>query len=261
MQELMHRLHDELDDTHWWFAARRRIVLQVLRAALHGRPGTGGAAAEPAILDIGCGGGANLRELARLGDACGLDAEPSAVEAAARRSGCDVRLGRLPGSVPFEPGRFDVVTLLDVLEHIEDDAGALAAIERLLKPGGLLLCTVPAYRFLWSEHDVANQHRRRYTRPQLRARLEGAGLRIRKLTYYNTFLFLPIAAVRVARGRPGAGDPGPGAEARPDLGSVPAPVNAVLRTVFAAERHWLRVGSFPFGVSVLALAQKPGAHG
>jgi SAM-dependent methyltransferase len=253
----MHHLHDELDDRHWWFAARRRIVLQVLRGALRERGDRGGG--PPRILDIGCGAGATLRELARLGDACGLDTEPSAVEAAARRSGCDVRLGRLPESVPFEEGAFDVVTLLDVLEHIEDDAASLATIERLLKPGGILLCTVPAYRFLWSEHDVANEHKRRYTRPGLRARIEGAGLRIRKLTYYNTFLFPPIAALRLARGQPGSAAAAAGG--RPDLGSVPAPLNALLRGVFAAERHWLRVGSFPFGVSVLALAQKPGGPG
>ncbi len=259
MQEIMHRLHDELDDRHWWFAARRRIVLQVLRGALGERARRDSS--PPAILDIGCGAGATLRELARLGKACGVDAEPSAVEAAARRSGCPVSRGRLPDALPFEPASFDVVTLLDVLEHVDDDRGALAAIARLLKPGGFLLCTVPAYRFLWSEHDVANQHKRRYTRPELRNRLEEAGLRVRKLTYYNTFLFLPIAAVRVARGKPESEGTGRKAEARPDLGSLPAPINSLLRAVFAAERYWLHVGNYPFGVSVLALAQKAGAHG
>lgn len=258
MQEIMHRLHDELDDDHWWFAARRRIVLQVLRRALKERVARNQG--PPAILDVGCGAGATLRELARLGEACGIDVEPSAVEAAARRSGCPVRLGHLPDGVPFPAGSFDVVTMLDVLEHIEDDRGSLAAVERLLRPGGMLLCTVPAYRFLWSEHDVLNLHKRRYTRGQLGRRLQEAGLRVRKLTYYNTFLFLPIAAVRVARGKPGSGGAGAGAEPRPDLARVPAPVNALLRAVFGAERYWLRVGSFPFGVSVLALAQKPGAH-
>ena len=97
MQELMHRLHDELDDRHWWFAARRRIVLQVLDAALRRE----GPAGKPRILDIGCGAGATLRELARRGDAFGVDAEPSAVDAVIRRAGCDVRLGRLPGDPQY----------------------------------------------------------------------------------------------------------------------------------------------------------------
>lgn len=250
----MHRLHDELDDRHWWFAARRRIVLGLLRDALRReRP----AGARPRILDIGCGAGATLRELARLGEAVGLDTEPTAVEAARRRSGCDVRLGSLPADLPFEPASFHVVTLLDVLEHIEDDAASLRAIHAVLKPGGLLLCTVPAYRFLWSEHDVLNQHKRRYTRGELRARMEEAGFRVSKLTYYNTLLFPPIAAVRLLRGGPKPRRPGE-EEPSPDLGEVAAPLNALLRGVFGAERHWLRLGTFPFGVSVLALAQKPG---
>src|SRR5512140_2711482 len=124
MQEVMHRLHDELDDRHWWFAARRRIVLQLLRQELAGAPER-----RPRFLDIGCGAGSVLRELKPLGEAVGLDTEPSAVESARRRSGCEVRLGHLPDGVPFEAGSFDVVTLLDVLEHIDDDAASLAAIE------------------------------------------------------------------------------------------------------------------------------------
>jgi SAM-dependent methyltransferase len=289
MWEVLHRLHHELDDRHWWFAARRRIVLQVLDAALR----RAGPAGKPRILDIGCGGGGTLRELALRGEAFGLDPEPSAVEAAMRRARCEVRLGRLPDEIPYELGSFDAVTLLDVLEHIEDDVRALGTIERLLRPGGLLLCTVPAYRFLWSQHDDVNEHRRRYTRPELRIRLEAAGLRVRKLSYCNTFLFPPIAAARLLWRRGGrppgvAGGAAVGASAalrssaepaanlapvaspvgsaadradraaRPDLGDVPGPLNAVLRAIFGAERHWLRVADFPFGVSVLALAQKPG---
>jgi len=252
MKEVMHRLHDELDDRHWWFAARRRIVMELLSGALG--PGGPAAGRRLRLLDIGCGAGATLRELARFGDAYGVDAEPGEVEAARRRSGRDVRLGRLPEPIPFEDESFDVVTLLDVLEHTDDDAASLATVARLLRPGGLLLCTVPAYRFLWSEHDVMNEHRRRYTRPVLRTRLEAAGFSVRKISYYNTFLFPPIAAVRLLRARrkPGGG---------PDLGEVAAPLNGILRGVFAAERHWLRLGSFPFGVSVLAIARKPGGQG
>lgn len=250
MQEVMHRLHDELEDSHWWFAARRRIVMDVLRRALARRE----LATPPRLLDIGCGAGGTLRELAALGEAFGVDPEPSAVEATRRRCGCPVRQGGLPHDIPFEPGTFDVVTLLDVLEHVRDDAGSLATIERLLVPGGFLLCTVPAYPFLWSRHDVLNQHERRYLRRQLAARLRDAGLEPRKLTYFNTLLFPPIAGVRLLQGRsqPGAAAPSG------DLGRVPAPVNALLAAIFAAERFWLRCAAFPFGVSILALARKPG---
>lgn len=252
MKEVMHRLHDELDDRHWWFAARRRIVLQLLSEALaHGGPAAG---RRLRLLDIGCGAGGTLRELARLGEAFGVDAEPAEVEAARRRSGCDVRLGRLPEPISFEDASFDVVTLLDVLEHIDDDTASLATVARLLRPGGLFLCTVPAYPFLWSEHDAINEHKRRYTRSTLRARLEAAGFGVRKMSYYNTLLFPPIAAARLLRARRKSGGD-------PDLGEVAAPLNAILRGVFAAERYWLRLGSFPFGVSVLAIARKPGDQG
>lgn len=244
MKDVLHRLHHELDERHWWFVARRRIVLEELRRALGNRPDH-----TPRILDIGCGGGATLRELGRLGEAAGVDPDAGAVDAARVRAGCDVRLGSLPGDIPFEDGSFDVVTLLDVLEHVDDDAGALDTVSRLLRPGGILLCTVPAFAFLWSEHDVLNEHRRRYTRRQLRARLEGAGLRVRKLSYYNTLLFAPIAALRVARRGRRTG--------RPDLGPVPEPINSLLRAIFGAEAIWLRRMTFPVGISVLAVAEKP----
>ena len=153
--------------------------------------------------------------------------------------------------MPFPDASFDAITMLDVLEHIEDDVGSLATIERLLRPGGTFLCTVPAFAFLWSGHDDDAQHKRRYTRPELRAKLEGAGLRVRKISYYNTFLFPPIVSAHYLLGgrRRGSGTA---------LREVATPLNAVLCRIFAAERHWLRVGTFPFGVSVLALARKPG---
>ncbi len=247
MQELVYRRLDELEDRHWWYVARRRIVLQLLDAALRERSG----GERLRLLDIGCGTGGTLRALAPLGDAVGVDTEPGAIEAARRRSGCEVGPGRLPDDMPFADDSFDVITLLDVLEHIEDDAGSLATIARLLRPGGLLLCTVPAFAFLWSGHDDTAEHKRRYTRPGLRARLEGAGLHVRKISYYNTFLFPPILGVHLLLGGRGRG----GGTA---LVEVPAPLNAVLGRIFAAERHWLRFGTFPFGVSVLALARKPG---
>lgn len=239
MQEILHSAHQRLDERHWWFVARRRIVLDLLRREFDGT--------RPRILDIGCGGGGNLRALADLGAAFGVDPEPTSVEVARLRSGCDARLGRLPDEIPFEEAGFDLVTLLDVLEHVENDAAALATVTRLLRPGGICMLTVPAYMFLWSEHDVLNEHKRRYTRSSLRTVIEGAGLRVRKITYYNSVLFAPVALVRLLRGHRRGGS---------DLKEVSPVLNALLRHVFAAERFWLRHAGFPAGVSVLALAEK-----
>lgn len=234
--------HYEAERDHWWFAARREIVLSQLDRAV-------GARRDLSILDIGCGAGGMLAFLGRYGRAAGVDASPEAV-AMAGRDGADVRLGMLPADIPFEPASFDVITLLDVLEHVDADAAALDTIRGLLRPGGHLIVTVPAYAFLWSGHDVVNEHKRRYVRHGLRTKLTAAGLAIERLTYFNTLLFPPIALVRLA-GRLRAGDDSA------DEGRVPTPVNTILRSIFTLEKRLLKAADLPFGVSLLAVARRP----
>lgn len=250
MKAAMYELHNELEDSHWWFTARREIVLSLLRAELSADP----ALRPPLrILDAGCGAGGMLRHFAPFGMAVGIDPAPEAV-AHATSKGLDVRLGGLPDSLPFGPvDRFDIVTALDVIEHVDDDAAALRALRRLLEPGGRLIVTVPAFDCLWSGHDVANEHRRRYRRGQLSERLRAAGFRTLRLSYCNTALFPPIAAVRLARRllRPYPA----GAGARSDLRRVPAPLNTILHHVFAAERFIIPRVPLPFGVSIAAIAR------
>jgi SAM-dependent methyltransferase len=244
MRAEMYALHDAHESSHWWFVARRRIVLRMLRRELDEPPPAG-----LRLLDVGCGAGGMLGHLARFGSAIGVDPSPDAVAYSAAR-GADVRLGTLPDGLPFgADDRFDVITLLDVLEHVDDDDASLRTLRRLLAPAGLLVMTVPAFPFLWSGHDVVNEHRRRYTRPQLRQRLVTAGFDVRTLSYFNTALFPPIAAVRLLRRLSRGADEGG------DLGVVPAPLNAVLGSVFAAERHVLPHVSLPFGVSLIATAR------
>jgi len=148
--------------------------------------------------------------------------------------------------VPFADGSFDLVCLLDVLEHIEDDGAALARAGRLLKAKGRLLVTVPAYAWLWSAHDESHHHRRRYTQGMLKQRAMAAGLEVRRLGYFNSLLFPLIAGTRIARTLAGGAA---GSDA-----ALPSPaVNALLTGIFGAERHVIRHGLFPFGTSVMAV--------
>lgn len=241
--------HRDAERDHWWFAARRSIVLAQLESALEPRRTFRRETLR--ILDIGCGAGGMLSFLSNWGEVAGVDASPEAVAMAAATGVGDVRHGSLPGDIPFDPASFDVITLLDVLEHVDDDVMALEAVRRLLRPHGTLIMTVPAYRLLWSGHDVVNEHRRRYVRGELRHKLQEAGFTVDRLSYFNTLLFPPIALARflgrLRRGTPTA-----------DTGRVPAPLNAMLRSIFGVERHLLGATNLPFGVSLLAVARAPG---
>lgn len=232
-----------VEGTHWWFQARRRILRDVVGRY---RPPAGVAAA---IVDVGCGTGEMLDMLREFGPVTGLDASPIAVGHCRERFGdaVDVRLGRIPDDLPPGAG---LVTAFDVVEHLEDDADALAAIRASLAPGGRFICTVPAFGFLWSDHDVSHHHYRRYTRSMLRRRLEDAGFAVERLTYFNTVLFPAVAAVRLLqRLRPGRGG---GSDA-----GLPSPtVNRVLLRVFSAERRILRLTSLPVGISLLAVCRR-----
>lgn len=250
MNTEMYVLHDRYEEKHWWFAARRQIVLHRLSRELGERRRT------LRLLDVGCGAGGMLDHLRAFGDVIGVDPSPEAVAYAAGKNTAEVRTGTLPDGLPFSPtDRFDVITLLDVLEHIDEDIASLIALRRLLSPDGLLLLTVPAYQFLWSAHDVMNEHKRRYSRALLRARLETAGFEMQTLSYYNTLLFPAVAAVRIVKRWIG------GSEGASDIRPVPRPLNALLRSMFAAERHVLGTVALPFGVSLIATARPRNGKG
>lgn len=225
---------------HWWFVARRRILAAQLRAL--------NLPADARILEVGCGPGGNLAMLGEFGEVCGLEPDAASRDYATETTGAPVIGGGLPWSDGPEKA-FDLVAALDVLEHIDDDKAAAAGLRDLARPGGYVLATVPAYAWMWSGHDVEHQHKRRYSRRQFADLLADAGLTIRRLTHFNSVLFPVIAGVRLAtRGQthaPGASETAP----------VPV-VNRLLTEVFAAERHALRMGDLPFGVSLLAVAQR-----
>jgi len=236
-----------VEDVHWWFVARRRILLSILNRYMG--PDTAG---RRRILDVGCGTGTMLGYLAQFGDAEGVDVDAEAVGYCHARGLKHVSQSAAD-RLPFDNDSFDLVTTLDVVEHIDDDLGVLREVRRVLKPGGQLLLTVPAYMFLWGRQDDINLHKRRYVAPELRKRLLSAGFNVQRLTYMNAVLFPGIAAIRLIRHVL----PSP-----PELKSdfafpAPRPLNGLLSEVFGAERHILGRFNLPFGVSILALAHKP----
>src|SRR3954471_4638691 len=180
-----------LDERHWWYRGRRRVLAAVVHGIPLPPPG------QTRVLDAGCGSGRTLDDLARLGEAHGTELNPLGVEAA-RRRGHEVQEGRVE-EIPHADASFDLVTCLDVIEHTDDDVKSLRELKRVTKPGGALVVTVPAYPRLWSRHDVVNGHRRRYTRRMLRRAAETAGWSVERMTGFNAVYLLPAAIVRIAR--------------------------------------------------------------
>jgi len=202
------------------------------------------------ILDAGCGTGYARGELGRAGTVIGLDASPEvfAQQSGDRVMGC---LGLIERA-PFKETVFDLVVALDLLEHLEDDEGALREIYRVCRPGGHLVLTAPAYQWVWSRHDEALGHCRRYSAADLAKKVRSAGFTIRRLSYMVTAVFPAAAAYRLMRRRSRAGS---------DLFRVPEPVNALLGALMRLESRLVWNVSLPFGLSVFLAAQKePGGH-
>lgn len=234
----------EVDDRHWWYRARRRIVVGAIDR-LAPTP-------DARILDAGCGSGRMLDELVRWGRVSGLDCEPAGIAAAHSRGHADVRLGAVE-ELPWPDGTFDLVTCLDVIEHTPDDRRTLAELRRVTRPGGHLLVTVPAYPRLWSAHDVACHHYRRYTRDSLRTACGAAGWHPLAETSFNTILLGPVALVR------GAERLRRGARKGSDLQLTPQPLGPLLELPLRVEAALLRRGvRLPAGVSILAVLCNPG---
>jgi SAM-dependent methyltransferase len=238
-----------LEDRHWWFRARRNLVLWLVLQLSPARSSR--------ILEIGCSSGALMRQLKNEGyeSVVGIDVSEEAIAECGRRGVANTRVMDAQ-QLDFPDASFDVITASDVLEHLADDALALRDWHRVLKPGGVMIVFVPAFPILWSEHDVANHHFRRYRRSELVRRATAAGFLVERRSYWNSTLFLPIAAVR------GAKHSLPRREKKSvpdsDLFPPPAPVNAALFTLLSAENGLFRAGlNFPFGVSAMIVARKP----
>jgi SAM-dependent methyltransferase len=234
----------ELDDRHWWFAGRRRIIhAQLSRLDLP----------SPAeVLDAGCGSGRTMDDLRRYGRVRGFDLNELGVRHARARGHEDVHVARVE-EIPYPDESFDLVTCLDVIEHTRDDVRSLRELLRVTRPGGMLVATVPAYQALWSYHDEVNQHFRRYRRSTFRRAAVAAGWEPVTWSYFNAILLAPAAAVRLsARVLPDRG------RDRSDLRMTPPSAGVLLeapmRVEAAAIRHGVRL---PAGLSLMTVLRRP----
>ena len=229
---------------HWWYRARRALVADLLAGRL--APGA-------RVIDVGCGTGDNLPalEAAAGRTVVGVELSPYAIRRAPRSADGAVRVGvSRAEQLPFSAGCADLVTSMDVIEHLDDDA-ALAEYHRVLRPGGLVLLTVPAYRWLWSAHDDWAAHLRRYTRPMLLDAVERAGFRPLRTTYFNSFLVPPAAVMRRTPVRHLL------TVQQDEVGAASPLVDRVMTALAAGERRWARTGrSLPFGLSIATVAAR-----
>jgi SAM-dependent methyltransferase len=234
----------QLEDSYWWFVGRHRLVESLMRARY------GSHNERLTILDIGCGTGAMSARLRRWGKVVSADFSPLALNFSRRR-----KLTNLVGAdamhLPFGEGKFDVLVAMDMLEHLPDDCAALSEFARVLKPGGRVIATVPAYMHLWSEHDIALMHHRRYVRRELSERFTKAGFKVEKLSHTMTTLY-PIVSLqrRMNARKPASGAP------KAAMPNVTGPVNGMLTTLLRMENAVAQHVDLPFGVTILCVAIK-----
>lgn len=238
-------LQYEIEETHWWFKARRRLVrrhAEKIRKEL-GRP--------LRILDVACATAMSFRFLADLGEIRGLDISTETIHFAKQR-GIDRIVRGDAQKMPFRDGAFDLVLALDAFEHFPDDVASMGEAQRVLDRRGALILTVPAFMALWSPHDEAFHHLRRYTRPELRRKISGQSLDIEKISYYSMFLAPPVYVFRKLRQWRSRGK-----EASSDFSvSIPKPVEWALGVLMALEAGLMKFVSLPLGASLICLSRK-----
>jgi SAM-dependent methyltransferase len=259
MRDGFYRQTGRVEGRHWWFRHRRRLVSALLDQAIS-EPLRSDARA----LDVGCGTGGNLETIERRGYfTVGIDRSSLALDLA-RKSRPEavvisVDANRLGDC--FAPHSFDLVTVFNVLYHewISEEREVLEQVRRIVRPGGRLLLTEPAFESLRRRHDRVDFGARRYTRRRLAEMVTDAGFAVERATYFNVISLAPAAVVAALDRLRGTDDPEAGSEQTGELSVPPAPLNRMLLELCRVESFWLRrVGDLPFGVGVLVLARTTG---
>jgi len=242
-------VYDVLNIDDWWWSRGRRALVKSLVSRY-----ADGAQVKK-VLEIGCGTGATIEQLKPLAEiVCGLDISPAALRYC-RQRGIDSICVADVSSLPYQSNEFDLVIGVDVIEHVDNDVSALREIYRVCRPGGLMILTVPAFQFLWSRRDEQHHHKRRYTLSQFRERVADAGFSVKRASYINMPLLLPLFLLvkvgHLLRRNPSA---------KMDFVLVPPPINAMLSAVVEREAGWLRRADLPIGTSIMCVALRPADH-
>lgn len=233
------------EDFYWWYVAKRKLVQILLKQYLKKKPGL-------KLIDMGCGTGIVMEEIKPFGEVWGLDFSQEALDFCQQRGHEFLKKANLSLRLPLKSNFFDVVTALDVLEHLEDEKTPLSEFFRILKKRGILILAVPAYKFLWSYWDERVGHRRRYNKQSLSSKLKKEGFLIEKISYYNTFV-LPVAAIfRFFKGAFQKKNKVPSCDFIP----LPFCLNKFLLFLSQIERFLITKGSLPFGLSLIGVVRK-----
>ena len=243
MERAVYRHMADLDQRHWWYLGRRQVLATLIERLA--RPPADGR-----ILEVGCGTGHNLAMLRKFADVDAVELDEGVRAIAESRLGREVISDRLPELKGVPDRTYDLIGAFDVIEHINDDRAALEAIAQKLRSGGKLVLTVPAHPWMWSAHDVINHHKRRYSKRSLRELIDGSPLKLDSIGYLNSLLFPLALAERLVSKLSGKEDT--------QLGIPPEPINALLTSIFAAERHVIGRLPLPPGLSFYAVASSQG---
>lgn len=234
----------EVEEAYWWFVGKWRMVSFLLRKLK--------LAENARILDLGCGCGLGLSKFSKIGRAVGLDYEYEALKFCRRRLTSPFLVQGSAVHLPFKDETFDLIVALDLLEHIEQDTALLKEIHRIGKPKMAVILSVPCYPRLYSEHDLALHHKRRYRKDDLRNKIRDANFRTKRMTFFNMSLFLPIAASRMLKKKAGN-------KSSPQSDfylTIPRPINFLFAKILAAEAMISQGVSLPFGLSLYAVLEK-----
>ena len=245
MERDEYRIMHDIEQTYWWFVGKQFLVRRILQELPLNKT------RQDRILDIGCGTGFILKLLEHFGVSYGAECSPDAIQFLRHRSLNLVVQSDVDQSLPFKNHTFSAITCLDVLEHLDNDLKLVKEMGRVCKPGGYVILTVPAYQILWSYHDIALHHKRRYTKQQMLSMIRHFNWKIVKCSYYNGILFFPILSVRMLRQCLSGHN-----SARSDFFiNLPAWLNRVLSVFFVCEISLLKYLNLPFGVSLLLILQ------
>lgn len=235
----------ELESTYWWHKAKRHLVKSIItrmKIDTHNSK----------LLDVGCGTGKFLEEMNTWnswGELIGLDGSDEALKFTKKRKVANVKKADLEKEIPLKDNSIDIITSLDVVEHIENDQHLVREFNRVLKPGGSLIITVPAHQWLWTYWDDILGHKRRHNQASVEALMKQANLKVEWISYFYSYL-LPIACVfRLIKSKTNK-------ENSSDFVALPDWINRLLISFAEAETALIKYTKVPFGLSVVCVARK-----